>query len=275
MVLKRTELTPVNGIESLSDFSSLSVPLKIVSSNEQKFSDVVLAYGRKDVSWVQFEPQEFQASKRCDQLRMLGKEYYPEIARDSALEKFQLIRASLSIEPGLTTMDSSLWQEALAGLPGLNAAQMYASVTLPDGKLRRSEAMLASACEVALRMRDRRVYWIETAVTAELGESGAIVPRVRQAMGVCFVPRNPAPTGSGMWSITCPHPVRLAEVRGDAAAVRHLQGIADQKVDLPEAAEKLGLLVPFANLSDEERVLSSPRGALFRRRAEVGGSFSE
>jgi hypothetical protein len=251
--------TPQEGIDSLL------APFSIISSNRQKVHDIELIVGWP-VAWVHHEPLEYQASKEFDRLRLGGVENYPDVARASALQKFELILRELgSIEPGATIVDSSLWQPAFHGLPGLNAAQMYASVEQPDGTLQRSEQALVMACKIAYSDRDSRVYWIETAVTAEVGDDGRIQPKVRQQIGLCYVPEQPWRTGCGMWPITCPHPVRLASMRGNEEAARELSAISDTKYELPLRASEMGLLVPFAALSDYERVCSSPRGDLFAR----------
>jgi hypothetical protein len=256
-----------------SDLATLSVPLKIISSNPQKANDIALVLGEKNVSWCQYEPKEYQATKRHDELRLLGPRFYSQIARESALEKYDLIKREFgALYPGHTILDSSLWQVSLDGLPGLNAAQMFATGGVIDadslrahdvkGRLMRSEMMLKVACQAALDARDRRIYWIETAVTAELSMSGEVVPAVRQRVGLCFTPRSPWHEGSGMWPITCPNPIKFAELRGDKRAVKQLSTISDSKWELPKRAEKISMLVPFADMSDDERVLSSPRGDL-------------
>jgi hypothetical protein len=251
-------------------FNSLSFQLSIISSNRQKVSDIEQIVGVGRISWRQYEPPEYQASKEFDRLRLSGAEHYPYIARESALQKFELIRKDLGdVEPGATIVDSSLWQVAFHGLPGLNAAQMYASLELADGVVRRSEEVLEVTCSLARTKCDRRVYWIETAVTAEVGDDGNIQPKVRQQVGLCFIPDQPWPTGCGMWPITCPNPVRLAAVRGDIEAVSELSAISDTKYEMPRRAAEMGLLVPFAALGDDERVSSSPRGELFTRWSDL------
>lgn len=255
------------------DLATLSVPLKIISSNPQKANDIALVLGEQNVSWCQYEPKEYQATKRHDQLRLLGPRFYSQIARESALEKYELIKREFgALSPGHTILDSSLWQVSLDGLPGLNAAQMFATGGVVDGdalsaqdvkkRLMRSEAMLKLACQAALNARDRRIYWIETAVTAELSMIGEVVPAVRQRISVCFTPSSPWHEGSGMWPITCPNPIKLAELKGDKRSVKRLGIISDSKWELPQRAEKIGILIPFADMSDDERVLSSPRGDL-------------
>jgi hypothetical protein len=195
---------------------------------------------------------------------MIGEEHYPAIARESAIQKFDLIQKRRpSILHGDTIVDSTLWLPWLDGLPGLNAAQIFSTIELLDGSIKRSEAMLKITCDQARAHQDRRVFWIETAVTAECHPEGAVIPKVRQRIGLCFVPETPYPEGSGMWPITCPNPVRLAELRGDTGAVRRLSQIEDKKWELPQAAVEMGLLIPFAALQREEAVRSSPRGELF------------
>lgn len=248
----------------ITDLQTLVLPLTIISSSPQKVQDISVVVGGENVSWVQYEPQEFQASKELDRLRMMGEENYPGVAYASALQKFDLIQKGRpSLSHGDTIVDSTLWLPWCDGLPGLNAAQLFASCEMPDGTVKRSESMLKFTCEEAKANRDKRVFWIETAVTAECQPDGEIFPRVRQRIGLCFVPDDPYVEGAGMWSITCPNPVRLAELRGDSEAVRELSGVEDVKWALPQRAAEMGLLVPFAALPREEAVKSSPRGDLF------------
>jgi hypothetical protein len=247
-----------------SNLTSLALPINIISSSPQKWRDIITVVGQDKVSWTHHEPEELQASKELDRLRMLGEDHYAYIARESALQKFGLIQKSRDvILQGDTIVDSTLWIPWWDGLPGLNAAQMYATIDLPDGTVKRSEETLRITCAKAAEHQDRRVYWIETAVTAECQEDGSIAPKVRQRVGLCFVPETPYVTGPGMWPITCPHPIRLAEARGNAEAVTALSRIQDSKWEFPQAAAKMGLLVPYAALQREEAIRTSPRGELF------------
>jgi hypothetical protein len=239
--------------------------LKLVSGNSQKVKDIKLATGYEP-EWVQFEPDELQASKEFDSLRLQGEGNYALIAQRSALQKFHLMvdRLGKEVAPGYTVVDSTLWAPWFNGLPGLNAAQIFASTEMSDGSFLRSDAMLQVFCERSRKSMDRRVVWIETAVTAELDESRALLPRIRQAVGLCFVTDAPYASGNGMWPITCPHPIRLAALRGNSEAVEDLSAISDTKWELPKKAQELGLLVSFSELSDRSVVVkSSPRGDLF------------
>jgi hypothetical protein len=265
------------------DLEGLTAPLTIISSNRQKADDMALVLGSDNVSWHRYEPKEYQASKEHDKLRLLGRQYYAKIARESAMEKFDLIRRDLpQLQPGYTIVDSSLWQPSFDGLPGLNAAQMYATCEIIEtskGKQggqgaaeRRSDKMLRVACQSAIDDQDRRIYWIETAVTVKRSCDGQLEPVVRQQIGICFTPREPWPSGGGMWPITCPNPIKLAELRADKLAVRHLSKIGRTergvKSKLAEEAEKIGLLVPYAALQREEVVPLCPRGWLAMKLAQ-------
>jgi hypothetical protein len=244
--------------------------LLIVSGNREKIEDIKLATNTLSVKWVHFEPTELQASKELDSLRLQGETNYPQIAKLSALQKFELIKRDLAeLSHGYTIVDSTLWVPCLDGLPGLNTAQIFASYKMPDGSIKRSDAMLSMYCRAALDGEDRRVYWIETAVTAELSDDGNITPRIRQQIGLCFMTRAPYESGVGMWPITCPNPLRLAAFRKNEEALAELSSIEDTKWELPERAERLGLLASFAELEREERVMSSPRGELFAGWAEL------
>jgi hypothetical protein len=239
--------------------------LRVISKNPQKFRDIKLATTSLSVTWKEFEPSEYQASNRLNDLRLQGESKYPQVARESALQKFDLITKDLpELQPGDTIVDSTLWMPCLDGLPGLNAAQTFASARMPDGTLNRSEAALQMHCKAAQEARDRRVYWIETAVTAELQQDGRIGPRVRQSIDICYITETPHPKGTGMWPITCANPLKVAAMRRDFFALEELQLIQDTKWELPSRAAKLGGLMCFAELSRAEVVQSSPRGELFR-----------
>jgi len=245
------------------DLTSLVLPLTIISSSPQKIRDISVVVGDENVSWKRHDTEELQASRRLDDLRMQGEHNYAEVARVSALQKFEQTQRGFALVHGDTIVDSTLWLPWWDGLPGLNAAQMFATCRRPDGTVKRSEHMLELTCAGAKTHKDARVIWIETAVTAELQPDGQLAPRVLQRIGLCFVPEKPYSEGAGMWPITCPHPVRLAELRGDTAAVLELSLIEDSKWKLPQRAAEMGLLVPFASLTREESVKSSPRGDLF------------
>jgi len=253
---------------SQDDLSSLSV----VSGNREKIEDIKLATGLTSLPWVRFEPREEQENKQLLALRLKGEEFYSEVAQRSALQKFRLMQETLGqgVQPGYTVVDSTLWAPWFNGLPGLNAANYFASYTEADGNVIRSEAVLDHFCKASADAKNRRVVWIETAVTAVLDENGETAPRVRQKFDICFTSIVPYHKGSTMWPITCPNPKIVATALGRMDHLRELEQIEDVNWELPARANELGLLMSYAELVDKKiidrknLITRCPRGELFR-----------
>jgi hypothetical protein len=215
---------------------------------------------------------ELQPSAAMDTLRLRGPTFYGDVARESALTKYHnllksepVLKADLVISPGTVLMDTSWFQVARQGFPGVLVASEFATAKMPDGREIENTVAANVACDTAKRYRDFRAVWIETFVLVEEDGNGGIKPNVFQAQAECFIP--PTPQGNG-WSFDvccCPDPIALARLRGDTLAAAELSSIPDLKWDRPLAAAKKGLLMSFAELAmTGEKPALSPRGEVSR-----------
>jgi hypothetical protein len=264
-------------LKSIRHKNSYPYPITLLTSSEKKVAEVQGILGDAvEVGRVAAELLEVQETDEIKNLRMQGPQCYPEAAKISLMKKYLSFAeaqssergATIRLQPGLTIMDSAWFQVARQGLPGITAKQEFDDGVNGEGHKIKNDRGPRIACMAAKEFRDCRAVWIETAATIEADptDENRFIVVYRQEVAECFIP--PTPRGSG-WAYDvccCPDPIKYAEFLGRLDAVETLSAISDREWKLAVEAEKLGLLVTFAELESRgQKQLFSPRAALFKQ----------
>jgi hypothetical protein len=257
--------------------SSYPYTITLLTSSNRKAAEVKEIVGDAvEVGRVSAELLEVQETDEIKNLRMQGPQCYPEAAKISLIKKYRSFTeaqssergATIRLQPGFTIMDSAWFQVARQGLPGITAKQEFDDGVNGEGVKIPNISGPRTACAAAKEFRDCRAVWIETAATIEADptDGNRFIVVYRQEVAECFIP--PTPRGSG-WAYDvccCPDPIEYARFLGKWEQAETLSAISDRQWKLALEADKLGLLVTFAELESRgQKQRFSPRAALFKQ----------
>ena len=255
----------------LSLTPSASKIFSLVTSNDNKVAEIndYLASNQCDALVRKVDlpsADEFQPTDIMTDLRFQGR--YLEVAKESALQKMNslLTKEGVVVKPGLTIEDTSFFVHAMKGYPGVLAAEFFNGPKDAQGKKTNNEVALHTVCNNARDFANYRATFIVTFVTLD----GKLNPLVAQGMTEGFIPSQPRGDGWAFDMVFCPDPRQVAKRFGTTEEHMKLDVIAkrDINVALPREADKMGLLVTFAE-KPELKKLWSPRNIALEKLSQL------
>ena len=229
---------------------------RLITSSERKLAEFNTAFsGRANFSIVRGpELPEMQATDHMlELLKRKDSTLYAEIARESALQKFNAALGLYGREIGNTIADSTFFSYSWGGFPHINAKSFFEHPESYD-----------ALCDIAKRSYEPRAQFIETLVTLEVNPTTQeLEPVVRQGIAEGYIPEVPRGDGWAFDKVFCPDPVRLARFTNRNSEADELSRIRDLR-ERAARANEMGLLVTFAE-KPELKLIHSPRALVAKQ----------